>query len=207
MACRSPDCLPISFFLNTYCGQSLLLLIIFPIHRSHSLIQPTFMRCLRPLESMLKAGDIQWARQTQFLHARSLLPVLFPLLDSIPFTLFTYTRPSLPSFLPAMANNLSLNFLSIYCSYLIFWQLVRSVNKLCLKHSLHARDFAIFHGEHNIVKYTISYFEPLNNIYITDNSNKWWPYNRAKECMSLRCLCTESSPYVDIISVPPKDSQ
>lgn len=118
-----------------------------------------------------------------------------------------YLHEAFTTFLPSSHGKQPLNFLSIYCSSLIFWQLVHSVNKLCLKHSLHARDFAIFHGEHNIVKYTISYFEPLNNIYITDNSNKWWPYNRAKECMSLRCLCTESSPYVDIISVLPKDSQ
>lgn len=61
-------------------------------------------------------GHIVSQTDTIFAHKKQLLSVLFPLPDSILVTLFTYTRPSLFPSLLLMANNLSLNFLSIYSS-------------------------------------------------------------------------------------------
>ena len=51
----------------------------------------------------------------------SLLLIPFLLLVSTLFTLFTYRKTSLPSLSQLTADNLSVNFLSIYCSYFDNW--------------------------------------------------------------------------------------
>lgn len=133
------------FLIHTVVNPDLLLLIIFPTHRSHSFIQPAFIKCLLHLESILEAGDTVSQMDT-ISNPKKLLIQSLPSLSLNPIhTIYLHEAPSFPS---AYSNQPFFEF----PQHLLFLYPVLTIGPFSqqtfffLKHSLHARDFAIFHG-------------------------------------------------------------
>lgn len=80
------------------------------------------------------------------------------LLVSVLLTPLPHTKPPCRLSPDLTVNNLSLNSLSTYCSYLIcdHWFTQLTPPPPFFKVFTNARDVAIFHGEYNIVRYSVS---------------------------------------------------